>query len=331
MNNTSLEAAREQLIDLPFVPLGHYPTPVDDWWRLRDAIRGTNGAAIAAKRDDAIAFGFGGNKVRKLCLVAAAAKAAGADTLITCGGVQSNHCRATASAATRLRARCIIVANGVRPDRLTANALLDDLLGAEVRYVATREDRAPAMRQVAEEVRARGGTPFEIPLGATTPLGALGNPRRVGELARQGVTPDVIVHASSSGGTQAGILIGCALFGLHARVIGVSADDPAAAIRDKVLAIVSGAEELLGLPEGTLGAAGRYELDDTFVGDGYGAPTEASLEAQQLLARTEAVFVDHYYTAKALAALIAFVRDGRLARDRKVLFWHTGGQVTLFQ
>ena len=149
MNNTSLEAARERLIDLPFVPLGHYPTPVDDWWRLREAIRGKNGPAIAAKRDDAIAFGFGGNKVRKLCLVAAAAKAAGADTLITCGGVQSNHCRATASAATRLGARCIIVANGERPNRLTANALLDDLLGAEVRYVPAREDRAPAMRQVA--------------------------------------------------------------------------------------------------------------------------------------------------------------------------------------
>lgn len=331
MNNTLLEAAKERLIDLPFVPLGHYPTPVDDWWRLRDAIRGANGTAIAAKRDDAIAFGFGGNKVRKLCLVAAAAKAAGADTLITCGGVQSNHCRATASAATFLGARCIIVANGVRPDRLTANALLDDLLGAEVRYVATREDRAPAMRQVVDEVRARGGKPFEIPLGASTPLGALGIARGVGEVARQGLTPDVIVHASSSGGTQAGLLIGCALFGLHARVIGISADDPAAAIRDKVLPIVSGAEELLGLPAGVLGAAGRYELDDTFVGDGYGAPTEASLEAQQLLARTEAVFVDHYYTAKALAALIAFVRDGRLARDRKVLFWHTGGQVTLFQ
>ena len=97
-----------------------------------------------------------------------------------------------------------------------------------MRYVATREDRAPAMRQVVDEVRARGGKPFEIPLGASTPLGALGIARGVGELARQGITPDVIVHASSSGGTQAGLLIGCALFGLHARVIGISADDPAA-------------------------------------------------------------------------------------------------------
>ncbi|MGH7713201.1 MAG: 1-aminocyclopropane-1-carboxylate deaminase/D-cysteine desulfhydrase [Gemmatimonadaceae bacterium] len=331
MPDTSLDAARQRLIDLPFVPLGHYPTPVDDWWRFRDAISATDGAAIAAKRDDAIAFGFGGNKVRKLCLVAEAAKAANADTLITCGGVQSNHCRATAAAATRLGMKCVIVANGERPEQLTANALLDDLLGADVRYVPSRADRAPAMHTAAEEVRARGGRPYEIPLGASTPIGALGIARGVGELARQGVMPDAIVHASSSGGTQAGLLIGCALFGIDARIIGVSADDPADAIRDKVLPIIAGAEEMLGLSAGTLGAAGRFELDDTFVGGGYGAPTDASREAQMLLARTEAVFVDHYYTAKALAALIAYVRDGRLARDRKILFWHTGGQVTLFQ
>lgn len=331
MADTSLEAARQRLIDLPFVPLGHYPTPVDDWWRLRNAIGANHGPMLAAKRDDAIAFGFGGNKVRKLCLVAAAAKAADADTLITCGGVQSNHCRATAAAATRLGAKCIIVANGERSARLTANALLDDLLGAEVRYVATRADRASAMEKVSDEVRARGGKPFVVPLGASTPLGALGIARGVGELARQGVMPDVIVHASSSGGTQAGLLIGCALFGVDARIIGVSADDPSGAIREKVLPIIAGAEEMLGLSPGTLGAAARFELDDTFVGAGYGEPTDASREAQQLLARTEAVFVDHYYTAKALAALIAYVRDGRLARDRKILFWHTGGQVTIFQ
>ncbi|HJU73035.1 MAG TPA: pyridoxal-phosphate dependent enzyme [Gemmatimonadaceae bacterium] len=330
MTDTPLDVARQRLIDLPFVPLGHYPTPIDDWWRFGSTIGATE-TTVVAKRDDAIAFGFGGNKVRKLCLVAAAAKAQGADTLITCGGVQSNHCRATAAAATRLGVRCIIVANGERPDHLTANALLDHLLGAEVRYVATRADRAPAMREVAAEVRASGGTPFEIPLGASTPLGALGIARAVGELPRQGIVPDVIVHASSSGGTQAGLLVGCALFDIPARVIGVSADDPASAIQEKVLPVIAGAEDLLGLTSGALGAAQRFELDDTFVGGGYGVPTEASLEAQHLLARTEAVFVDHYYTAKALAALIAYVRDGKLARDRKILFWHTGGQVTLFQ
>jgi len=331
MADTSLEAAKQRLIDFPAVPLGHYPTPVDEWWRLRDALGGEGAPVIAAKRDDAIAFGFGGNKVRKLCLVAAAVKAAEADTVITCGGVQSNHCRATAAAATRLGVKCIIVANGERPEQLTGNALLDDLLGAEVRYVPTRADRAPAMRKAADEVRARGGRPYEIPLGASIPLGALGIARGVGELARQGVTPDVIVHASSSGGTQAGLLLGCALFDLPARVIGVSADDPASAIRDKVLPIIAGAEEMLGLARGALGAAHRFELDDGFIGAGYGAPTDASREAQRLLARTEAVFVDHYYTAKALAALIAYIRNGTFARDHKVLFWHTGGQVTLFQ
>jgi 1-aminocyclopropane-1-carboxylate deaminase/D-cysteine desulfhydrase-like pyridoxal-dependent ACC family enzyme len=187
------------------------------------------------------------------------------------------------------------------------------------------------MRQVADEVRSHGGRPFEIPLGASTPLGALGIARGVGELVRQGVAPDVIVHASSSGGTQAGLLLGCALFGVDARVIGVSADDPSDAIRAKVLPIIAGAEDMLGLAPGALGAAERFELDDSFVGGGYGVATDASREAQLLVARSEAVFVDHYYSAKALAALIAYVRDGRLARDHKILFWHTGGQVTLFQ
>ncbi|MGQ0537343.1 MAG: 1-aminocyclopropane-1-carboxylate deaminase/D-cysteine desulfhydrase [Gemmatimonadaceae bacterium] len=327
----SLDAAKQRLLDMPFVPLGHYPTPVDDWWRFRHTIGAADGPAIAAKRDDAIAFGFGGNKVRKLCLVAAAARDAGADTLITCGGVQSNHCRATAAAAARMGMRCIIVANGERPARLTGNALLDDLLGAELRYVRSRADRAPAMQEIAGEVRAGGGRPYEIPLGASTPLGALGIARGVGELLREGVEPDVIIHASSSGGTQAGLLAGCALFGLRARVIGVSADDPAAAIRDTVGTIASGMEELLGLAPGALRGADRCEVDDTFVGEGYGVPTEASLDAQRVLARTEAVFVDHYYTAKALAALIAYLRSGRIAGDGKVLFWHTGGQVTLFQ
>jgi 1-aminocyclopropane-1-carboxylate deaminase/D-cysteine desulfhydrase-like pyridoxal-dependent ACC family enzyme len=205
------------------------------------------------------------------------------------------------------------------------------LLGADVRYVKAREDRAPEMRRIADELRARGGTPYEIPLGASTPLGALGIARGVGELARQGVSPDVIVHASSSGGTQAGLLIGCALFGIDARVIGVSADDPSGAIRDKVLPIIEGAEAMLGLARGALAAAARFELDDSFVGGGYGVPSDASREAQLLAARTEAVFVDHFYTAKALAALIAYVRDGRFGRDHKILFWHTGGQVTLFQ
>lgn len=322
---TSLSTARERLAALPFVALGQFPSPIEELPRLREAL-GVR-VRLLAKRDDAIPFGFGGNKVRKLTLVAAEAMAAGADTLITCGGVQSNHCRATAAAATRLGMRCQIVANGERPERLTGNAFLDDLLGAEVTYVATREERAPMMERLAEACLAQGGRPVVIPLGASTPTGALGLARGVGELVAQGVVPDVIVHSSSSGGTQAGLLAGCALYELPTRVIGVSADDPEEAIGRKVLGIVEGVEERLGLARGALGAAARFRADAGFVGGGYGVPTDESREAQRLAARTEALVTDHWYTAKAMAALIAYARRGAFAEGATVVFWHTGGQV----
>lgn len=321
---TDLHAARERLAALPALPLGHLPSPVDELTRLRDALGAD--VRILAKRDDALSFGFGGNKVRKLTLVAAEAIANGHDTLITCGGVQSNHCRATAAAAACLGLACHVVANGRRPERRTGNALLIHLYGAEVTWVATREERAPAMERLATALRAAGRSPAVIPLGASTPLGALAIARGVGELVAQGVTPDVIVHATSSGGTQAGLIAGCALFSPATRVIGVSADDPAAEIRRTVLGICRGMEQRLALTPGSLGAEARCEVDDTMIGEGYGIPSPASLEAQDLAARREAIVTDHWYTAKALAGLIARVRRGEFPAGSTVLFWHTGGQ-----
>jgi D-cysteine desulfhydrase len=321
-------AALRRANEFPSVSLGELPSPVEELKRLRAAL-GT-GARIFAKRDDAISFGFGGNKMRKLAIVAAQAVADGADTLITIGGIQSNHARATAAAAAKLGLRCHLVANGTRPDRLTGNALLDGLLGAEVEYVAARTDRMPTMRRIADRLRATGGRPAEIPLGASTSEGALGFVRAVGEMLQQGIRPDVIVHATSSGGTQAGLVAGCALHGLSTRVVGVSADDPAPDVERTVRSIIAGMAEPLGAALADVARDATIEADDTFVGGGYGVPTPASTEAQQLAARTEALFVDHTYTAKALAGLIARVRDGRIPNDATVLFWHTGGQVGLF-
>jgi 1-aminocyclopropane-1-carboxylate deaminase/D-cysteine desulfhydrase-like pyridoxal-dependent ACC family enzyme len=321
-------AAVRRANEFPTVALGQLPSPVEEAHRLRAALGG--GTRILVKRDDAIPFGFGGNKVRKLSVVVAQAIAEGADTLITVGGVQSNHARATAATAAKLGLKCHLIANGGKPDKLTANALLDSLLGAEVEYVAERTDRVPAMRRAAERIRAAGGHPVEVPLGASTPIGALGFVRAVAEMLEQGVRPDVIVHATSSGGTQAGLVAGCALHGLSTRVVGVSADDPAADVERQVRSIIAGMTPTLGSVLDDVARDARVEVDDTFVGGGYGVPTPASVEAQQLAARTEALFIDHTYTAKALAALIAYVRDGRIPPDATVLFWHTGGQVGLF-
>ncbi len=138
------------------------------------------------------------------------------------------------------------------------------------------------------------------------------------------------MHATSSGGTQAGLVAGCALHGLSTRVIGVSADDPAADVEHQVRSIIAGMEAPLGSPLADIARDVPIEVDDTFVGDGYGVPTPASIEAQRLAARTEALFVDHTYTAKALRGPRSCVRDGRMPNDATVLFWHTGGQVGLF-
>ena len=288
------------------------------------------GPTLLVKRDDAIPFAFGGNKVRKLALVAGKAKADGADTLITAGGVQSNHARATAAAAARLGMRAILVANGSPPPSPTANALLDRLLGAEIVYVPTRDERRPKMEELVERCRAEHRRPFPIPIGASTPLGALAFALAVAEVVDAMPPPDVIVHASSSGGTQAGLVAGCRLLGLRTRVLGISADDSAASLQAEVRAIVSGVADLLRVDPSSLARGTPIEVDDRFVGECYGIPTDASREAIEIVARTEAIFLDPTYTAKAMAGLIAYVRQQRFVEGQTILFWHTGGQVGLF-
>jgi 1-aminocyclopropane-1-carboxylate deaminase/D-cysteine desulfhydrase-like pyridoxal-dependent ACC family enzyme len=324
----TLAELRGALACIPRVSFAPLPTPIEPLGRLSTVIGG--GPRLLVKRDDAIAFGFGGNKVRKLSFVAARAQADGADTLITAGGVQSNHARATAAAAAKLGMRAVLVANGQPPDRPSANALLAALLGAEIVYVASREDRTPKMHEIAEAMRAAGRHPLEIPIGASMPLGALGYVHAVVELLDQMPPPDVIVHSTSSGGTQGGIVAACRLLGLTTRVLGISADDPSSAIQAEVRTIVDGAIRLLGVNTDDVARGPSIEIDDRFVGEGYGKPTAASREALELAARTEALFLDPTYTAKAMAGLIAYVRQQRFTDGQTVLFWHTGGQVGLF-
>ena len=324
----ALSHAHDTLAAMPSLSLAQYPSPIEELARLRAAL--DIAPRLLIKRDDALSFGFGGNKVRKIEMVTARALEDDADVLITTGGVQSNHCRVTAAAAARLGMRCVIVANGTPPDRATGNALLDQLFGAEVRYVASREERAPAMDAAARQLRAEGHHPVVIPLGASTPLGAIGFVRAVGELVSQvPQPPDYIFHSSSSGGTQAGLVAGCGLHGLRTRVVGISADESTEGIQATVTRIIHGIGEMLGVDGDSL-MTHPIEADDRFVGPGYGTPTEGSVEAQSLLARTEALVVDHTYTAKALAGLIAWAREGRFRETDTVLFWHTGGQVAVF-
>lgn len=313
---------------LPSLPLAPYVSPVEEMSRLRRALGG--GPRLLVKRDDALPFAFGGNKVRKMRLVGADALANGADTLITAGGVQSNHARVTAATAATLGMRCVLVVNGAEPAKPTGNALLDRLLGAELRYVATREERSVVMQTIADDLRRAGRRPYVIPIGASTPLGAAAFAQAIDELLAQEVKPEAIVHATSSGGTQAGLIGGCLARRLPTRVIGISADESSADLAATVEAILTGLAPMLeiddkGSPHSPI------HVDDRFVGGGYGVPTAQSSEALELAARTEALFLDHTYTAKAMAGLIERVRRREFRSDETVLFWHTGGQVGLFQ
>ncbi|PWT80093.1 MAG: D-cysteine desulfhydrase family protein [Blastocatellia bacterium] len=296
--------------------------------RLSKAIGG--GPSLLVKRDDVLDFAFGGNKVRKLALLAAAAQREGADTLVTAGAIQSNHARVTAAAAAMLGMKAVLVLNGTPPATLSGNALLDELLGAEIVFVDSRETRDHVMNDAAERLRRAGRRPFVIPVGGSTPLGACGFALAMLELLEQVPAPDVIVHATSSGGTQAGLVAACRLLGLQTGIIGISADEQVSAIRTQIEHNVAGVAGLLGVDPASLAGGVPTVVDGGYVGAGYGRPTAAARDAIQLAARTEGFFLDPVYTGKAMAGLIDYIRTGRFGSRETILFWHTGGQPALF-
>ena len=325
MTPAELRAALSRIPTLTLAPL---PTAVEPMANLSSVLGG--GPSLFIKRDDTIGFAFGGNKVRKLALLGARAQADGFDTLITAGGIQSNHARVTAATAVRLGMRAVLVVNGEPPPRASANALLDGLLGAEVIYVAARGGRVAAMREAADRLTTSGRKVFEIPIGGSTALGSMAYLHAVLELLEQMPAPDVIVHATSSGGTQAGIVAACRLLRLSTRVVGIAADGPVSEIQAQVRANIDGITDMLGFDPGLVQRGTAIEIDDRFFGEGYAMPTDASREAIELTARTEAIFLDPVYTGKAMAGLIAYVRQQKFTAKQTVLFWHTGGQVGLF-
>jgi D-cysteine desulfhydrase/L-cysteate sulfo-lyase len=317
-------------MSLPAVSLAPDASPVLALARFPAALGIAPLPRVFIKRDDLLSFACGGNKVRKMQTVAAEAQAGGADTLITCGGVQSNHARVTAAAGAVLGMKVVLVVNGQPQPAPTGNARLDALFGADVRYVGSRDERDPKMAAVADELRAAGRRPFIVPLGASTATGALGFAKGVAEIATAGIKPTVIIHSSSSGGTQAGLIAGCALLGLRARVVGVSADDSSASLTRTADGLLDEIAAKLGARRDTIAASGAIEVDDSQVGGGYGVPTPASTEAMELVARSEGILLDPVYTAKAMAGLVARLRSGAFTSTDTILFWHTGGQPGYF-
>lgn len=312
----------------------HTPTPLEPMAALSRHLGGPN---LFVKRDDCTGMALGGNKTRKLEFLVAEAMASGADTLVTAGGVQSNHCRQTAAVAARHGLRCELVLsrnvarNTPGYDR-TGNVLLDRMFGAELHFVSGDSIPAIELERVAEDIRERGGRPFVMPIGGSTATGALGYVGCAEELVRQSsdssLTVDAIVHCTGSGATQAGLLVGLAVLGHQTPVVGISSAEPSDVIEARV-------HELCGETATKLGASAaikreQVEVLDGYVGPGYGLPTEAMREAMDLCARLEALLLDPVYTGKAMAGLIDLVRTGRFCADQNVVFVHTGGVPGLF-
>ena len=310
-------------------PLGFYPTPLQPMDRLT---RHLGGPRLWIKRDDLTGFALGGNKVRKLEFFLGEARVQGCDVLLTGGGQQSNHARVTAAAAARLGLDCVLVLSGGEPAAILGNLALDRVLGAEVHFVGKGAERMPTLEALAEDLRRQGRRPLLIPIGGSTPLGALGYVEAARETALQlktaGVRPTATVHGSSSGGTQAGLLVGCRAAGLGGRVIGISADETRADLTRMVAEIAGPLAARLEVPPPPEDA---IEVLDDYVGDGYGLPTPASCEAIELFARLEGVVLDPTYGAKGAAGLIDLVRRGVFSRSEDILFWHTGIGATLWR
>lgn len=329
------DAIRALLETVPRTPLAAVPTRVIELPRLRAAL-GPETPEILAKLDEETAFGLGGNKVRKLEYELGPPRLRDVTHLVTVGGAQSNHARVTAAAAARLGLGCVLVLNGEPPDPPTGNALLHRLLGAKVRVVSSRAERALGLEAEILRIAESGGKALPIPLGASTPLGALGYIRCALEINDQiHHEPDrdlQVVLASSSGGTLGGMVAGFALLERRdVHLLAVSSDTPAAELQETAVTLAGQALELLEAdPERLHTMKGRLDVTDAEVGEGYGIPTEASREATALLAQSEGLLVDPVYTSKAMAGLLRAVRNGRFPAGDRILFVHTGGHPALF-
>jgi 1-aminocyclopropane-1-carboxylate deaminase/D-cysteine desulfhydrase-like pyridoxal-dependent ACC family enzyme len=317
--------------DLPRFPLLDGPSPLQRIPRFAAAIGG--GADVWIKREDLLPLAFGGNKLRNLEFLVGAALAEGADTLVTTGRRWSNHARLTAAAGARAGLAVHLVLSGPPLDRPGPNQRLDELLGAKVHITATesREERATTVELLVAELRAAGHRPYIVPTGGSGPIGVVGSILAGLELADQaaalGFRPDVVVLPTATGGTQAGLLIGLALAGLPARVVGVAVAHPPAELIDPIATMLAIGTELVGIDRALVGPV---VMDNDQLGAAYGRPTAASQSAGQLLARSEGILVDPIYTAKALAGLVAQARTGELD-GKTVVFWHAGGTPGLFE
>jgi D-cysteine desulfhydrase len=310
------------------------PTPLEPLPRLSEHL---GGPEIWIKRDDLLGLAAGGNKTRKLEFLVADALAEGADTLVTVGAVQSNHCRLTLAAAVKEGLHCRLVleervANSYDPDA-SGNNFLYRLLGVEtITVVPAGTDLQAALSGVLAELASEGRKGYVIPGGGSNPLGALGYVACAQELMRQmfeeSLAFDRLVCASGSGGTHAGLVAGFHAQSADLPVVGVSVRAERGPQEEKIHALAQQVAELAG--SRTQVARDTVAVVDDYVGPGYSLPTDDMVEAVRLFARLEGILLDPVYTGKAAAGLIGMARSGQFRSDERVVFLHTGGSPALY-
>lgn len=320
---------------LNFLPRRGYikhPTPIEFLPNLSRVLG--KGVNLWIKRDDLLPGAAGGNKTRKLDFLMADALAQGCDCLITCGGVQSNHCRLTLSWANKENLPChLLLEEDVPYDpQATGNNLLYHVLGvASITVIPTGRDLMAEMEKIAEKLRAQGKKPYIIPEGASNALGCAGYASCALEIQEQSqlmrVPFKTIFTPSGSAGTQGGLALGMASLSSGSHVIGVNVSRCNDQQVPKVLRLMRQAEKLLEVgpfPDSII------ENDDRFYHPGYALPNDEMIEAVNLLGRTEGIVLDPVYTGKAMAGMIAQVREDRFQTGDNILFLHTGGSPALY-
>jgi 1-aminocyclopropane-1-carboxylate deaminase/D-cysteine desulfhydrase-like pyridoxal-dependent ACC family enzyme len=322
-----------RLASFPRSQFASLPTP------LEPGPRPDGGPRIWIKRDDLTGLGAGGNKARKLEFLCAEAQALGADSLITVGAGQSNHCRMTAAAGARLGLETHLVLSGDAPATLTGNQLLASMFGAHLHYSGAPSTHWGALEiareTLTDELVADGLRPHSIPIGGSTPVGALGYAYAFVEIMQQckgaGITPSAIVFTSSSGGTHAGLVAGRALLRATGRAV------PDLVAIGVAKGVVMGMPDVAELAARTLAlldadgvVAGDVEVDTRWLGDDYAVPSAAGDDAIRWAARTSGLVFDRTYSGKGFAGLLGNIADGRWSADEDVVFIHTGGLPSVF-
>lgn len=310
--------------------LAQTPTPLQLLSRLSAEV----GTRIWIKRDDMTGCTISGNKVRKLEFTLAQALSEGADTIITCGGLQSNHCRATAILGAQLGLKVHLILRGETPEELDGNLLLDSLAGAQITAYPLSEYQqlSTLFDHWVEHYRREGRQAFAIPTGASDGIGAWGYIHCVEEMSAQfkarGITPGAIVCASGSGGTQAGLTLGCSLLNLDVPVVGFAVCDDEAYFQQKIREDIT--DWTLRYRQTLNVDALPVHVNDQYIGPGYGRATEEVFATIRRVAALEGIILDPVYSGKAFYGMLKELERGSFPSDSDLVFIHTGGLFGLF-